>query len=94
MVFFLSCVVVLLVIYGSNQFNVLPNLIVWTAICLFSIIDTLLRNVSLFFVHMDLNEALVEMKKMEEENRTNELRSMIGNVAHDLKTVSSLLLPY
>ena len=50
--------------------------------------DVQLRNITIFFTQRRLKEALLENEKMQEANHANEMRSMIGNVAHDLKTVS------
>ncbi len=56
--------------------------------CMFFVFDIQIRNVVMFFTTIDLNQALKEVKRMEEENRKNEMRNMIANVAHDMKTVS------
>lgn len=96
--FILAFFVSILVCVASSQYDNILYLLIWSAVGFFSIIDTQIRNVTMFFVNMDLNLALSEVRRIEEENRANEMRHMIANVAHDLKTVSnlyfrSLLLP-
>ena len=52
------------------------------------IMDIQKRNILIFIKNRKLKELLLENQKMMEENQATELRHMIGNVAHDLKTVS------
>jgi hypothetical protein len=49
-----------------------------------------------FLLTMQLRESLLENKRLSMEEKANDLRAMIGNVAHDLKTVStsSIVSPY
>ena len=61
-------------------------------LCIFFIVDIRVRNVTMFFTAENLNQALKEVKRMEEENRKNEMRNMIANVAHDMKTVSDEIM--
>lgn len=64
---------------------------VWQCACMFAVADAQLRNVLLFVTNQELKETIVENERMADELHANELRHMIGNVAHDLKTVSVLL---
>ena len=66
----------------------IPLVSVWAIMSFFVIRDVQLRNITIFFTQRRLKEALLENEKMQEANHANEMRSMIGNVAHDLKTVS------
>jgi hypothetical protein len=45
------------------------------------------QNVESFQLHESLHQSLEDNEKMAEELRLNEMKMMIGNVAHDLKTV-------
>jgi hypothetical protein len=46
------------------------------------------QNITYFFVSQRLEVLLSENERLADESLANELRHMIGNVAHDLKTVS------
>lgn len=52
------------------------------------IIETRKLNYFLFFTAHKLHDILLERKKQADEANANEMRHMIANVAHDLKTVS------
>ena len=52
------------------------------------IIDTQIRKIQMFLLTKDLKETLAENQRMADENHAQEMRHMIANVAHDLKTVS------
>lgn len=67
---------------------------VWMIIAWTIIIGVVLQEIHLFRVShflsvKKLQETITENKRMQEENRAIELRHMIGNLAHDLKTVST-----
>lgn len=51
------------------------------------------QNIRSFVVQQQLSEVIKQNEEMAQELRANELRHMIGNVAHDLKTVSTLPCP-
>jgi hypothetical protein len=57
----------------------------------FLVIDHQLHKVQLFMTSMKLREILVEKERTAEEMHVSEMRHMIANVAHDLKTVSICL---
>lgn len=46
------------------------------------------QNLSIFHLTQAQQELLIENERVAAENHTTEMRHMIGNVAHDLKTVS------
>jgi hypothetical protein len=46
----------------------------------------------LFYMYESLRHTLVSHEKNADERHANELRAMIGNVAHDLKTVSGFIV--
>ena len=75
------------VIYIMDMYSLVVVIIVFISmICL--VLDCQLVNVHTFLTYRRIHELLQENERMAEENQSNELRSMIGNVAHDLKTVS------
>ena len=58
----------------------------------FAIRNIQFRNVSSFFINLKLQELMVDKQRAQEESHANEMRSLIANMAHDLKTVSSSYL--
>jgi signal transduction histidine kinase len=50
------------------------------------------QNIRSFVVQQQLATVIKQNEEMTEELRANELRHMVGNVAHDLKTVSIIIL--
>lgn len=56
----------------------------------FTIVDIKIRNIMIFLTNRKLHQAISDNERMADENHANELRSMIANVAHDLKTVSEI----
>jgi hypothetical protein len=46
------------------------------------------QKISMFFLSQELRGSQTENERLEKENRASELKHLIGNVAHDLKTVS------
>lgn len=73
-----------------SKYEAVARLVITIFLCIFFVIDLQIRNAVIFFTAMDLNNALKEVKRMEEEYRKNEMRTMIANVAHDMKTVRPL----
>jgi signal transduction histidine kinase len=64
---------------------------IWGTVCLTLLNGKLCRDLHLshiasFLEYKQLQHTLAENKRIQEENRSIELRNMIGNVAHDLKT--------
>jgi signal transduction histidine kinase len=64
--------------------------LIWVIAAAIAIRNTQYRNVSIFFTNRKLKEIMLEKERIQEENHANEMRSLIANVAHDLKTVSIL----
>ena len=51
------------------------------------VIDTQVRKIQMFLLTKDLKDTLAENQRMADETHAQEMRHMIANVAHDLKTV-------
>jgi hypothetical protein len=49
------------------------------------------QKISMFFLSQELRGTQTENERLEKENRASELKHLIGNVAHDLKTVNCVL---
>jgi len=70
------------------QSNCTLYLILWICCLLIFVIELHVQKVWVFHVHHEMKEALLENERKADETYAEELRHMIGNVAHDLKTVS------
>ncbi len=72
----------------DSTYQSLPSGIVWMILTFFAIRDFQVRNMIIFLSTRNVKETMVSKNKALEENHANEMRSLIANVAHDLKTVS------
>jgi signal transduction histidine kinase/CheY-like chemotaxis protein len=68
----------------------MPFIVVYLCYSLLILYDNQRQNLSLFFLAEKLKFALGENERMADETHASELRHMIANVAHDLKTVRKL----
>lgn len=59
---------------------------------MFLLVEFHRQNWASFVLTEKLQRLIIENKRMSEEINANELRHMIGNVAHDLKTVRNILI--
>ena len=66
--------------------QIIGALVVYIPLSMIILYENQRQNLSLYFIVKKQNELLVENARMAEEAQT-ELRYMIANVAHDLKTV-------
>lgn len=66
----------------------IPIMILFVAIAVFLIKDSQLRNILIFLTQQRLKEVIIENEIISHENHENEMKHLIANVAHDLKTVS------
>ncbi len=78
----------------SNCYAVIPTGLIWIAIAFFAVRDVQLRNMIIFLSTRNAKETMVSQSKALEESHANEMRHLIANVAHDLKTVSSFILAF
>ncbi len=56
------------------------------------VIDMQVRNIIVFLTTRKLKDMIRETERLAEQAHANEMRHMIANVAHDLKTVSQFNL--
>jgi hypothetical protein len=86
-------VYILIAIIGFGQLQPhIPSvllLICWSTSNLFIIAQMQLDKINRFYLHLQLMDLLEENKRNAEAFHVNEMRFLIANVAHDLKTVSS-----
>jgi hypothetical protein len=76
----------------SGNYGAIPTAIISMLFAFFLARDIQIRNISVFLSSVQVEETIVSSSKALEENYANEMRSLIANVAHDLKTVSFGLL--
>lgn len=82
---------IIFVVLYFHPFSVI-NLIFWIIGGIVVLFELYIQNIKSFFLKRKLIETMIENEKINEQNQANEMRHMIANVAHDLKTVSSLIV--
>ena len=85
-------VTILYSIYVTQFWGSLKLLFLMTAVVFVLMNEIRRQNIELFKLTESLHQTLEDNEKMVEELRLNEMKMMIGNVAHDLKTVCSFSL--
>lgn len=68
-------------------------LITYFLIMLLLLYDARYHSLGVFFVFKDLKQTILETEKAADVKHLNEMRHLVGNVAHDLKTVSNFFIP-
>ena len=71
-----------------------PFLVIYFCYSLIILYDNQRQNLSIFFLAEKLKFSLGENERLADETHASELRHMIANVAHDLKTVRIVYLIY
>jgi signal transduction histidine kinase len=74
---------------GVNGYS--PSIIIfvlWIFGSVFLIADLQMARIKSFLLFLKLNDAIQENARLAEEFHSSEMRFLIANVAHDLKTVS------
>lgn len=66
----------------------------WMMLLVFVIRDIQIKKIMMFLTNRRLKEALIENDRIQAENHANEMRHMIANVAHDLKTVRLMIFHF
>lgn len=61
--------------------------LIFVPVCLILMYENRRQNVALYLLSRSQESLVVENERLAAETHANELRHMIGNVAHDLKTV-------
>ncbi len=74
-------------VYSPNRNSVIV-FAAWFVAGLLFLIDNHIHNVAAFVTSYNLKKTLIENEKTADRMHASEMRHMIGNVAHDLKTVS------
>ncbi len=74
----------------TGQMPPLVSLMLWYLVSFVLVADSQMKNVRSFFINRKLQDTLKENQVLADEYHANEMRFVIANVAHDLKTVSPL----
>jgi hypothetical protein len=69
----------------------LTSFLMFTPFCILVLYENQRQSLALFLSAQNQEDLFVEVERLAEETRSSELRQMIGNVAHDLKTVRFLV---
>jgi hypothetical protein len=86
---FVGCFASMLFIMIHFELTVsMTSFLMFTPFCVLVLYENQRQSLSLFLSAQSQEDLLVEVERLAEETRSSELRHMIGNVAHDLKTVS------
>jgi hypothetical protein len=88
--FFITTISILYVSYYQYSLMKIIVIIVWTigSVCLF--LDLHIHNMAAFLTNDQLRRILEEKERNADKLASQEMRHMIGNVAHDLKTVRNI----
>jgi len=90
MMVLITCVINITFIILAAEFapegTFVQTTVLITLAIVFLLIDIHVFHIRNFLRYKKLQETLAENKRIQEENRAAELRNMIGNLAHDLKT--------
>lgn len=83
----LITIAVLCLFYYPWSFSLI---FMWGLLGIFLFVDIHLQNIRTYFLKRKLVEIVVANENMNDINQAIEMRHMIANVAHDLKTVRSI----
>lgn len=90
--YFMSLASITITAYMLNFRQVTPFLLVYFSFSAVIHYDNQRQNLSLFYLAEKLKFSLSENERLADETHASELRHMIANVAHDLKTVRCFLI--
>ncbi|RYG69340.1 hypothetical protein EON64_02995 [archaeon] len=84
----IACIWVSVALGGAS--NYYYAICTYVIVSIFVLLETMRHHVTLYYATVELKEAVRENEAMQSKMHATEMRHMIANVAHDLKTVSSL----
>jgi len=82
----IAFIVAFSIAFVEGKINFFAQLLIWGVVVMIIFVDVHLMRVDQFLQHRKLQVALHEIERIQAIDRETELRHMIGNVAHDLKT--------
>lgn len=88
---FLTMTFILVAVFISQSYQSFPVIIVYIPLSLGMLFELQRQNIILFLI-VRKQQSLLQANKVLSEEAQNELRFMIANMAHDLKTVSCCVL--
>jgi signal transduction histidine kinase len=80
------CATNLFTMYHFDLANSLAVFVLYFPVSLVVLFENQRQNIKVFLLSQNQENLLLENERLAEETHANELRHMIGNVAHDLKT--------
>lgn len=84
---FFSVSSLLATIIYNNELDLLISWLVYVCFSFIIIMDGFMFELRMFFITKELKLTLTENKKLASESQANEMRFLIANLAHDLKSV-------
>ena len=83
------CIIIVLIsAVALRAIRAIPIVLIWGFMGFFFIRDYHLKNILIFLTNRQLKHQIIENKRISDETHATEMRHLIANVAHDLKTVS------
>ena len=76
----------------ATQMPPLISLLLWLVLGIIMVADSQMKNLKSFFINGKLHDLLKENQILASEYHANEMRYLIANMAHDLKTVSFIAI--
>ncbi len=86
--FVMSVVMLIVTMCYYGLLGSIPSLIIFIPFCMVVMYENQSQNIAVFLLTQSQQNLLEENERLADETHANEMRHMIGNVAHDLKTVS------
>lgn len=90
---FVSWILVVGFLVGTSIFmkaeNSAPIILIYVLFSAFIMFDFYWQSFIMFYMNRRLDETLKENERLAEDQKATDMRHMVANVAHDLKTVSS-----
>ncbi len=89
-----SIAAVILICAIKNHLPPVTYILLWLVVNIFVVAQLQLDKIHRFYMHLQLKSLLVQNEKEAEAFHVNEMRFLIANVAHDLKTVRNAFQYY
>ncbi len=86
--FVLNLIALLFCVFQYNLTLSLPSVLIFVPFCMVMMYENQRQSIAVFLLTQSQQNLLEENERLADETHANEMRHMIGNVAHDLKTVS------
>ena len=84
----LAVIIYILAVVFLQATSGIIMMLLWLIVSAFAIRNIQCRNLTIYFMNVELKRLMKEKERLQDEQHANELRGFVANVAHDLKTVS------